>query len=109
MPPKTAPKKNLSALKRVRQSEKKRLRNQSIKTKIKSQIAKLNAALQNENREESIAILKEAIKVISSAASKKVIHRNTASRKISRITKKVNALMAKSPVSEPSPQTEVSS
>lgn len=108
MPAKTAPKKNLSALKRVRQSEKKRLRNQSIKTKIKTQISKLNTALQSKNMEDAVAILKDTQKVISSAASKNVIHKNAASRKISRITRKVNALQPKESVPESSAQAEVS-
>lgn len=108
MPAKTAPKKKLSALKRARQSEKKRLRNQSIKTKIKTQISKLNTALHSKNMEDAAAILKDAQKVISSAASKNVIHKNAASRKISRITKKVNALKSKESILTSSTQAEES-
>lgn len=108
MAAKTAPKKNLSAIKRVKQSEKKGLRNQSVKTKIKTQIAKLTSALQDKNKEEATAIFKETAKLISSAASKNSIHRNTASRKISRIARKLNALRDKETVSEPSSQAEVS-
>lgn len=91
---KAAPKKNLSALKRVRQAEKRRLRNQSTKTKIKTYITKLEAALPSKDKEVINKILNETIKIISSAASKGIIHKNTASRKISRITKKVNAAIA---------------
>jgi len=108
LPAKTAPKKNLSSLKRVRQSEKKRLSNQAVKTKIKTQITKLTLALQSQNREAANSIFRETEKVIRSAASKNVIHKNTASRKISRIAKKFNALKSKEPVSEPSAQAEVS-
>jgi len=90
---KAAPKKDLSTLKRVRQAEKHRLRNQSVETKIKTYITKLEAALPSKDKEGINKILKEAIKVISSAASKGIIHKNTASRKISRITKKVNAAL----------------
>ncbi len=108
MAAKTEPKKNLSALKRVKQSEKMALRNQSVKTKIKTQIGKLTSSLHDKNKEEVTAIFKETVKIISSAASKNVIHKNTASRKISRIAKKINALKDKEPVSEPSSQAEVS-
>lgn len=91
---KAAPKKDLSTLKRVRQAEKRRLRNQSMETKIKTYITKLETALPSKNADNLNQILKESIKVISSAASKGVIYKNTASRKISRITKKVNAALA---------------
>lgn len=91
---KAAPKKDLSTLKRVRQAEKHGLRNQSIETKVKTYITKLDAALPSKDKEGINKILNETIKVISSAASKGIIHKNTASRKISRITKKVNAALA---------------
>jgi len=107
---KTAPKKNPSALKRVKQSEKKELQNQSVKTKIKTQVGKLTAALNNNNKDKDSleAIFRETVKVISSAASKKVIHRNTASRKISRIAKKIAMFRAKETIHEPSAQPEAS-
>ncbi len=82
--------KNLSALKRVRQSEKRRLRNQAWKSRIKTFTKKVEAAIQANNPEEAQQMLKEAIRVICKASSKGVIHRNTASRKISRLTRKVN-------------------
>ena len=91
---KAAPKKDLSTLKRARQAEKLSLRNQSMQTKIKTYIAKLEAALPEKNKENIDNLLKAAVKVVSSAASKGIIHKNTASRKISRITKKVNASLA---------------
>ncbi len=91
---KSAPKKDLSTLKRVRQAEKRRLRNQSVESKVKTYITKLETALSSKNADNLNKILKESIKVISSAASKGIIHKNTASRKISRITKKVNTALA---------------
>lgn len=90
---KTAPKKDLSTLKRVRQAEKRRLRNQSMRTKIKTYITKLETALPSKDKEGINKILNETVKIISSAASKGIIHKNTASRKISRLTKKVNAAL----------------
>ncbi len=108
MPAKTAPKKNLSALKRVKQSEKKRSLKQSVKTKIKTQIAKLTSALQSQDKDGTAAILKETEKIIRRAASKKIIHKNAASRKISRITKKFNAIKVKETDFKPSTQAEVS-
>lgn len=91
---KSAPKKPLSTLKRVRQAGKRRLRNQSVRTKIKTYTGKLEAALPSKDRDDINRVLKETVKVISSAASKGIIHKNTASRKISRITRKANFALA---------------
>lgn len=94
MPTKARPKKNLSALKRVRQAEKRRLRNKSVKTYLKTITKKVENAISIGNKEEASKMLKEAIKAHMRAASKGIIHKNSASRKISRLTKKVNALLA---------------
>lgn len=94
MPTKARPKKNLSALKRVRQAEKRRLRNKSVKTYLKTITKKVENAISTGNKEEALKMLKEAIKAHMRAASKGIIHKNSASRKISRLTKKVNALLA---------------
>ncbi|MDI6889697.1 MAG: 30S ribosomal protein S20 [Thermodesulfovibrionales bacterium] len=90
MPAKAKPKKNLSALKRARQAEKTRLRNKAAKGNIKTLIKKVEGAIAAGNREEAGKALTEAIKIINSVASKGIIHKNTASRKISRLTKKVH-------------------
>jgi small subunit ribosomal protein S20 len=83
-------KKNLSALKRVRQSEKRRRRNQFWKSTIKTLTKKVEAAVSSGDKDTAQKMLREAIRIISKARSKGVIHRNTAARKISKITKKVN-------------------
>lgn len=93
MPAKSAPKKNLSAIKRVGQAEKRSLRNKAIRTRIKTLSKKLEAAVTTKSRDEVQKVLIEATKAISSAASKGVIHKNTASRKISRLTKIANAVL----------------
>lgn len=87
MPGKAAPKKNLSALKRVRQAEKRQTRNKSVRTALKTLGKKLEAAVSSKKQEEVEKALRAAITAISKAASKGVIHKNTASRKISRLTK----------------------
>lgn len=93
MPGKAKPKKNLSALKRVRQSLKRNLRNKTIQTSLKTLVKKVESAVSSGNREEASKALKEAIKALSRAASKGVIHKNNASRKISKLSKKVNSLI----------------
>lgn len=92
MPAKAAPKKNLSALKRSRQAEKRNLRNTAVRSTLKTIINKVNSAVTANNKEEANKVLIEAVKTLNMAVSKGVIHRNTASRKISRLTMKVNAL-----------------
>ena len=87
MPPKAKPKKNLSALKRVRQAEKREARNKAVRTKIKTFKKKVLSAIESKDKEAIQKSLKEFIKVISSAASKGIVHRNTASRNISRLSK----------------------
>jgi len=88
---KSAPKKNLSAIKKARQDEKRRLQGQSVRAGIKTQTKKAESALSRKNKEEIAKALKEAVSTISTAASKGIIHKNTASRKISKLAKKANA------------------
>lgn len=93
MPGKAAPKRNLSALKRVRQAEKRQLRNKSVKTAIKTATKKVITAVEEKDREKVQKELLEATKIISRAASKGIIHRNAASRKISRLTVIANKVL----------------
>lgn len=94
MPAKARPKKNLSAMKRARQSIKQNLRNRGVLSSIKTIIKKVEAARSAGNREDAGKALLQAIKALDMAASKGVIPKNTASRKISRLTQKVNAIPA---------------
>jgi len=81
-----------SALKRARQSEIKRIRNKSVKTRMKNVIKKIRLA-SGENSDDASAINLDLTKsVIDTAARKGVIHKKTASRKISRISKLVNSV-----------------
>ncbi len=90
----TKKKKKLSVLKRARQAAKHELRNMAVKSKVKTFIKKLESLYAGKDKEAIEKGLKEAISVISNAASKGVIHKNTASRKISRVTKKTNKALA---------------
>lgn len=94
MPAKARPKKNLSAMKRARQAVKRNLRNTSILSSVKTVLKKVEEAIASGNREDAGKALLRAVSALNKAASKGVIHDNTASRKISRLTKKVNALPA---------------
>jgi small subunit ribosomal protein S20 len=90
---KAAPKKNLSAIKRARQAEKHRLRNRTVKTAIKTVTKKVEAAVEGKNKDEARKAFVEAAQVISKAASKGVIHKNTASRKISRLARLADTVL----------------
>jgi len=81
-----------SALKRARQNESRRLRNRSTKTKVKNIVKDVRIAAGNsENRESYMKNLDAAKSVIDKAAKNGVIHKRTASRKISRLSKLVNS------------------
>jgi small subunit ribosomal protein S20 len=83
---------HLSAIKRARQNEKRRLRNLNIKTTVKSSIKKVRVAVAKKDVEEAQKALLKSIPLIQKARSKGVFHKNTSARKISRLTREVNAL-----------------
>jgi len=82
-----------SAMKRNRQNQLQRLRNRSNKTKMKGVVKKVLAALELKSGEQAQEALKTAIPVIQKTAVKGSIHKKNASRKVSRLTKRVNALL----------------
>lgn len=77
-----------SAIKRNLQSQKRRLRNRVVKTRIKSVVKKIHAAGQAGTAASMTEDLKIAQSVIDKAAKKGVLHKRTASRKISRLTRR---------------------
>ena len=81
-----------SAEKRDRQSKVRRERNVAAKSAIKTKVKTVLAAVDSNNKETSAAALKATASDLAKAASKGLIHKKNASRKISRLTKKVNAL-----------------
>ncbi|MFN3739829.1 MAG: 30S ribosomal protein S20 [Thermodesulfovibrionales bacterium] len=87
------PKRNKSAMKRVRQAKKREARNKAVKSTIKTLVKKVEAAIASNNKEETTKNLQAAVKYIMKAASKGIIHKNTAARKISRLTKKANTIL----------------
>lgn len=80
-----------SAIKRHKQSEKRRLRNASTKSTLRTAVKKVTEAVAAGKTDEAAASLKSAVKLLDKAVSKGVLHRNTASRKISRLTVKAGA------------------
>ncbi|OQA54212.1 MAG: 30S ribosomal protein S20 [Candidatus Omnitrophica bacterium ADurb.Bin277] len=83
-----------SAEKRDRQGKVRRERNVAAKSAIRTKVKAVLAGVDGKNKEQSVESLKAATPALAKAASKGLIHKKNASRKISRLTKKVNALQA---------------
>lgn len=83
-----------SAIKRDRQSKIRRLRNRNNKSQMKSVVRTLEEAVATGSVEAAQAALKAAVPVIERTANKGSIHRRTASRKVSRLTLRVNKMEA---------------
>lgn len=78
-----------SAIKRMRSSERKRLRNKATSSRIKSTIKKVFSSEKIEDAEKNY---KEAVSVLDKSVDKGRIHKNTAARNKSRLTKHINSL-----------------
>jgi len=94
LPAKAAKKKNPSALKRVRQAKKHNVRNSAVRSKIRTLSKKIEAAAAGKNKEALEQLLRETTRVVKSAVTKDVLHKNTAARKISRLSKLANTVLA---------------
>ena len=79
-----------SALKRARQNELSRLRNKAVKTRVKSTVKDVRFSVEESSNGDVIAKLNAAQSLIDKASKKGVIHKNTAARKISRLSKLVS-------------------
>ena len=76
-----------SAIKRVKQTSAKQIRNTHAKATMRSAVRKAEVALDNKD-ENAVVLLKQAIKLTDTAARKGLIHKNNASRQKARLTKK---------------------
>ena len=81
-----------SAKKRILVIETKTLRNKMVKSKVKTLVKKVDAAIAASDKAAAAAALKDATIAIDKAAAKGIFHKNTAERKISRLAKAVNKL-----------------
>jgi small subunit ribosomal protein S20 len=80
-----------SALKRARQNELSRLRNKAVKTRVKSIVKDVRFSVEESSNEDVMAKLIAAQTLIDKASKKGVLHKKTAARKISRLSKLVNS------------------
>ena len=81
-----------SAEKRDRQSKVRRERNIAAKSAIKTKVKTVLTAVDGKNKEAAASALGTTVRELAKAGAKGLIHKKNASRKISRLTKKVNAL-----------------
>jgi small subunit ribosomal protein S20 len=83
-----------SAEKRIRITEKRRVRNVAVRTTVKSAVKKAREALSSKDQSKTPEAIKEAATTISKAASKGVLHKRNAARRISRLAKAANKAKA---------------
>lgn len=86
---------SLSAKKRVRQNLKRRARNRARKEMIKDQVKVFSSALTGGDFAKAETELRNVTRRLDRVAGKGTIHKNTAARKRSRLTKQLNAAKAK--------------
>lgn len=85
-----------SALKRMRQSRKRRLYNRHNRSTMRTQIKKVRAAVASKDLATASTELNAAVSVIQKMAGKRIIHKRNASRRVARLYKAVNALKSAS-------------
>ena len=83
-----------SAIKRTKQNAVRRARNRAIRTKMKTFIKRIDTAIEENSVDNAQLALKEAVPVIMKAASKGTLKKENASRKVSRLAKRVNSFVA---------------
>lgn len=83
-----------STIKRARQSEKRHLRNRAALSSVKNVVKKVIGAVDEKNADQAKTFLRDATACLHKAVTKGLLKPNTASRRISRLAAKVNAVSA---------------
>jgi small subunit ribosomal protein S20 len=81
-----------STIRRARQADRRHERNRATFNTVKTLIKRVQTAVAEKKTDEAKTSLQDAASAIGKAVSKGILHRNTASRRISRLTLRVNAL-----------------
>jgi small subunit ribosomal protein S20 len=84
-----------SAIKRIRQNEKRRLRNRIFRGEARTFVKEARQAIQSEDLDEARAATLKAVSALDKAAVKGIIHRNNAARRKSRLMQRLAELEAK--------------
>lgn len=85
---------SLSAIKRVRQNEKRRARNRAHRTQLRTQVKKFRQAIDGGNADEAKKLLPDTVSMVDVMVKKGVIHENAGSRYKSRLTRRLAAASA---------------
>jgi len=96
-----------SAIKRVKTAEKSHLRNIAYKSKIKTNIKKFDQALEEKNENDVIKYFKDSVSILDKAVNKGILPKRTASRKKSRLAKKLTTLIKPAQITEIKEATKV--
>ena len=100
---------NPSALKRWRQSLRRRAHNKPIRTRARSADRAARRLIETGDSSGAVDALRQAQAALDDAAQKGVLHKNTAARRKSRLMKQLAALQARpAPVAEPAPKRRAS-
>ncbi|MHB0875085.1 MAG: 30S ribosomal protein S20 [Anaerolineae bacterium] len=83
-----------SAIKAVRQSERRRIHNRLIVSSTRTYVKRVRAAIESGDVEQARVALARAISALDKAAEKGIMHKNAAARSKSRLTRHVNDLAA---------------
>lgn len=82
-------------MKRIRQNEKRRVRNRSDRSQLRTQVKKVRKALEEDDFQAAGALLPQTASLIDRLVKKGVIHSNTGSRYLSRLARKISPTAAK--------------
>ncbi|QQK07651.1 30S ribosomal protein S20 [Miniphocaeibacter halophilus] len=80
-----------SAIKRIDVTKRQTLENKARKSEIKTYVKKFEDAISSDDFDEAKSLLKVIDKKLKKATSKNVLHKNTASRQLSKLSKKLNS------------------
>ena len=83
-----------SARKRIRQTERRTERNQARKSRMRTFVKKVEAAIASGDKTQAAAAFQAAQPEMQRASGKGVIHKNTVARKLSRLSKRIKSLAA---------------
>jgi small subunit ribosomal protein S20 len=83
-----------SARKRIRQTRKRTVLNHARKSRMRTFVKKVEAAIEGGNKDAAVAALQAAQPEMQRAAGKGVVHKNTIARKLSRLSTRIKALVA---------------
>jgi small subunit ribosomal protein S20 len=84
-----------SAMKRIRTSERRRVRNAAVRSTVRTSVKSTRTAIEGGQADQARESLLRTIQVLDKAATKGVIHKNTAARRKSRLTRQLNALSSR--------------